>query len=660
MNKLLKLFRAIPAVILLAANAFAQSPSNDPVLFTFGSDQVRLSEFDYVYRKNNINDDNAYTKKSLDEYLDLYINFRLKVKEAESLGMDTIQSIIDELKGYREQLAKSYLQDREVTDKLLQEAYERMKSEVRASHILIKMDGEGLPADTLKAYNQAMELRRRIMKGEDFEKLARENSADPSVKDNGGDIGYFTVLQTVYPFETVAYTTPLGQVSLPVKTKFGYHLVKALDKRPAQGRINVAHILIKTPEGATPEQVDEAKKKADDIFQQIKGGAPFEELARKLSEDKLSAGKGGVLPEFSSGKMVIEFEKAAFALEKDGDVSEPIKTDYGWHIIKRISKPGIPPYDEAKADLKKRVERDARSSLATDVLVNRIKTENNFKENAKNKAALFKRIEKDLTNPRITIQDKSGFEKTLFELAGKSFTQNDFAEFVEALQGKKRDALPYRIFNDLYEKYVEKVCIEYQDSQLENKYPDFKALMQEYRDGTLLFALTDQKVWSKALQDTSGLKTFHEQNKNNFMWDQRLSAILFTAKDAKTAKAARKVLLKGKLNTEGVLKKINAKDSTNSLLTMQEGIYEKGQSQMIDKIEWKEGLSQDFTNPDNSITFVQVKKVIPPSPKSLEEARGFIVSDYQEFLEKDWIRQLREKYPVKVSQEAFSTLIKQN
>ncbi|HXH17583.1 MAG TPA: peptidylprolyl isomerase [Chitinophagales bacterium] len=648
------------ALLIFAMLTFAQSPAGSPILFTFGNNEVLLSEFDYVYRKNNINDDNAYSKKSLDEYLELYINFRLKVKEAESLGMDTIQSIKDELKGYRQQLAKSYLQDREVTDNLLEEAYERSKYEVRASHILVSVEGEGLPADTLKAYNKAMELRKRIVKGEDFEKLARENSADPSVKDNGGDIGYFTVMQTVYPFETAAYTTPVGQVSMPVRTKFGYHLIKVLDKRPAQGRINVAHILIKTPEGATPEQVAEAKKKADDILQQLRNGASFEELARKHSEDKLSAGKGGVLPEFSTGKMVMEFEKAAFALEKDGDISEPVRTDYGWHIIKRISKPGIPTYEEAKADLKKRVERDSRSALATEVLVARIKKENNFRENQKNKEALFKKIEKELSNPKITIADKTGLDKPLFEFAGKVYSQKDFVDFIETQQSKKRDALPFKIYTDLYNKYAEKVCLEYQDSQLESKYPDFKALMQEYRDGTLLFALTDQKVWSKALQDTAGLKAFHEQNKNNYMWDKRLNAIIFTAKDAKTAKTARKLLSKGKLDTEAVLKKVNAKDSLNSLLTMQQGIYEKGQSQLIDKIEWKEGLSADFPNADGSIMFVQVKKVIPPTPKSLDEARGFIVSDYQEYLEKEWIRQLREKYPVKVNQDVFNTLIKQN
>ena len=661
MKNFKKSFAALVLSALFSIAAFAQSPANDPTLFTFGDNAVRLSEFDYVYKKNNVNDENAYSKQSLDEYLDLYINFRLKVKEAESLGMDTVQSIKNELKGYREQLAKSYMQDKEVSEKLLLEAYDRMKSEVRASHILFKVEGEGLPADTLKAYKLASDIRKRLLKGEEFETLAREFSADPSVKDNGGDIGYFTVLQTVYPFETAAYTTPVGQVSLPVRTKFGYHLVKVIDKRPAQGRINVAHILIKIPANATPDQLAEAQKKAGEIEQRLKNGEPFDELARKFSDDKLSAGKGGVLPEFSTGKMVMEFEKAAFALQNDGDISEPVKTEYGFHIIKRISKPGIAPYEEVKADLKKRIERDSRAMLATNVLVERIKKEYNFKENAKNKEAFFKKIENELSAPKIEITDKAGLDKPLFELAGKTYTLSDFVAFIEAQQSKKRDgALPYKIYSDLYDKFTEKTCLDYQDSQLESKYPEFKMLMQEYRDGTLLFALTDQKVWSKALQDTAGLKAFHEAHKTNYMWDERLDAVIFTAKDAKTAKLARKLVAKGKLTLPAILEKVNAKDSTKSSLSMQEGIFEKGQQQTIDKINWVAGISENITNPDSSITFVQVRKVIPPTPKSLEEARGFIVSDYQEYLEKEWIKSLREKYPVKVDYAVFNTLVKKN
>jgi len=265
-----------------------------------------------------------------------------------------------------------------------------------------------------------------------------------------------------------------------------------------------------------------------------------------------------------------------------------------------------------------------------------------------------------LSNPKISIEKRKGLDKPLFELARNTYTQEDFIDFIEAQQARKRNALPYNIYTNLYDKYVEKVCLDYQDSQLEKKYPEFKALMQEYRDGTLLFALTDQKVWSKALQDTVGLDAFHEKNKFNYMWETRLDAVTYTANDAKTAKKSRKLISKGKLDTQDVLKKVNVKDTVNVILSMQEGVFEKGQSQIMDKIEWQEGLSADFPNPDNSISFIHVKSVIPPTPKSMDEARGFIVSDYQEFLEKEWIRELREKYPVSINQDTFNTLIKQN
>ncbi|GIV34981.1 MAG: peptidyl-prolyl cis-trans isomerase [Chitinophagales bacterium] len=657
-----RLFSVFIWLVGLPLSLIAQNDSSDPILFTFGDQAVRLSEFEYVYKKNNINDENAYTRQSLEEYLQLYINFRLKVKEAEALGMDTLKSIQEELAGYRTQLAKSYMQDREVTEQLLQEAYERMKTEVRASHILFRIEGEGLPSDTLKAYRKALDYRKRILNGEDFEKLAREVSADPSAKENGGDIGYFSVLQTVYPFETAAYNTKVGEISLPVRTRFGYHLIKVTDKRPAQGKITVAHILIKVPDNATEQQEQEARKKAEDIYQRLQEGESFEELARKFSEDKLSAGKGGVLPEFGTGKMVLEFEKAAFALQKDGDISQPVRTKYGWHIIKRISKTGIPPYEEAKVELRKKIERDSRSELAQKVLVDRIKKENGFKEYPKNKEELFEKIQSEIntTSGKITIPDKEKLTKPLFELAARKYTQADFAIFAENQKGHPRNKTAYEIFSDIYEKFVEDACLKYQDSQLEARYPEFKALMQEYHDGTLLFALTDQKVWTKALQDTAGLRAFHEQHKYNYMWDQRLDAVIYTAKNQKAAKTARKLAAKSKLDVQAILNKVNAKDTLHPVLSAQQGIFEKGQHPLIDKVEWKQGLSPDFINADSTISFVHVRKVIPPTPKSLEEARGFIISDYQEYLEKQWIAELREKYPVKINYEVLERLIRKN
>lgn len=627
---------------------------DDPALFWIGKDAIHKSEFEYVYNKNNTDTKTNHTKASVDEYLDLYVNFRLKVKEAEELGMDTIGSIVSELETYRKQLAKSYLFDREVNEKLLVEAYERMKTEVKASHILVKINEPGLPADTLEAWRKIMDIRKKLVKGEDFATLAKKNSDDPSAQQNGGDIGYFTALQTVYPFETVAYNTPVGQISMPVRTKFGYHLVKVTDSRPAQGEITVAHILIKTPKDATPEQLETAKKKIDEAYQKAASGTPFEQLVAIYSEDKSTKAKNGELPPFGTGRMVQEFETAAFGLKKDGDFSAPVKTEYGWHIIRRISKKGVASYEEAKSDLKKRIERDSRSEIAKQTLLDRIKKEYLFTEFPSAKTDLFKRTDSTLTN-KFVMADKKGLDKPLFAIAGKSYTQTQFAEYMEANQKKKRNEPAQKIYNDYYEKYVEESLMAYEESQLERKYPEFKSLMKEYRDGILLFELTDQKVWSKAIKDTVGLAKFHEGNKGKYMWDSRVDAEIYTVNG--NEKLVNKIKKYAASHTaEEVALKFNAKDPL--VVKFEKGVYEKGQKDLVERTAWKPGLGETVANGDSTYSFVEVVKVVPPTPKSLNEAKGFIVSDYQEYLEKQWIADLKAKYPVKVDQQVLASLIK--
>ncbi|MDX2002994.1 MAG: peptidylprolyl isomerase [Chitinophagales bacterium] len=650
--------------ILGAAKQLIQDKKTDtvlsvvsPVLFNIGSEAVHADEFEYVYNKNNTDSKTQHTKASVEEYLELYINFRLKVKEAESLGMDTIKSIIDELETYRKQLAKSYLFDREVNEKLLTEAYERMQKEIRASHLLIKIAEPGLPADTLDAYKRVMDLRKRLLKGEDFATLAKTYSEDPSAKTNGGDIGYFTVLQTVYPFETAAYNTAVGEISMPVRTKFGYHLVKVTDSRPAQGEITVQHILVKTAKDATPQQQDEAKKKIDEIYQKAVGGTPFEQLVAQYSDDKSSKGKNGELAPFGTGKMVIEFESAAFALQKDGDISAPIKTDFGWHIIRRVSKKGLPPYESMKAELKKRIERDSRSEIAKNILIGKLKKEYLFTEFPTAKTELLVRIDSSIT-AKFTMPNKADLDKPLFAISGKGYSQKDLVGYMEDKQKKKRTEPVQKIFNDYYDKFVEESLLAYEESQLERKYPEFKALMKEYRDGILLFELTDQKVWSKAVKDTAGLAKYHEQIKNKYMWDERVNAVIFTVK------ASEKTL--GKIRKyaethqpEEVALKYNTKSAPNTI-SYSEDIYEKGQNAAVDKTGWNLVLGENMINKDSTISFVKIMKKVAPTPKSLNEARGFIVSDYQEFLEKQWIQELRNKYPIRVNQETLNTLIKKN
>lgn len=651
-------------------------------------ENVTKSEFISVYKKNNVKSTEKLDKKALEEYLDLYINFKLKVKEAEELGLDTASSFKNELSGYRKQLAQPYLTDRQVDDDLLLEAYDRMNSDVRAEHILIskiikvkenkltkkndttivKIDKNTAPEDTLEAYKKIMKIRERIIKGEPFEKLAMELSDDPSAKDredpatkaktsgNGGDLGYFSVLDMVYPFETGAYTTKVGNISMPVRTDFGYHLIKVTDKRPAMGKVQVAHVFVNVPKDAKPEDLAKYKAKIEEAYAKIKEGGKFEDIVAEYSDDKGSAAKGGALPAFGVSRMVPEFIIAISKLNKTGDISEPIQTAYGWHIIKLLDKKGIKSFEEEKAGLKTRIMRDGRATKSKESVIARIKTEYTFKEIPDTKKEFYSVVDTSLISGKWDMTRASKLNKVMFTFAGKDYNQQDFAKYLALHQAKKSKSTPTAVVNDIYKKFVEDICVNYEDGRLEQKYPEFKALMKEYRDGILLFELTDKKVWSKAIKDTTGLQDFYSKNKQNYLWDVRADASIYTCKDLKTAKEARKLaekVIKGKMTEADVLKKIN-KDSIPAL-KIDRKLYLKKENAKIDSMEWKKSVGLNYAK-GTAIDFIVINEVIQPTPKTIKEARGLITADYQNFLEKEWIGQLKQKYTVKVNREVFESI----
>jgi peptidyl-prolyl cis-trans isomerase SurA len=654
--------KAIFSVLVLSSFAsFSQGTDKSSVIFTVAGDPVTVGEFEYVYTKNNINNQADYSEKSLTDYLNLYENFRLKVKEAEAMKLDTISSLKTELEGYRKQLAKSYLTDKEITDQLIQEAYNRSKQEVNVSHILVGCDENANPADTLAAYKRALELRARLEKGEDFAKLAKESAdkykGDPSAKDNGGLIGWFTVFQTVYPFESTAYNLKPGQISAPVRTQFGYHIVKLNNIRPAQGEIHVAHILLKFGEKATDAQKAAVKDKIDSIYNLIsQGKLTWENAVTAFSEDRTSKSKKGELQWFGVGRMMPEFETAAFDLKKDGDISRPVKTTYGWHIIKRLEKRDLAPFSEVKNDFKKKVERDSRSSVAKTKLVDRIKKENNFSEMAANRKAFFGSID--------SAHIANGFHKdsvkfsdaTLFILAGKTYSTTELAAYIQKVAKKRKDKNKDGLLNEYYDGFVTQKCLDYEESQLEKKKPEFANLMKEYRDGILLFELTDRQVWGKATKDTIGLQSFFDANKTHYMWKDRADAEIFNSTDTKIAEEARKMAEKGK-SVEEIQSKLN-KEGSRSKVSVISGKYEKGQYDVVDKTNWVKGLTPVTKLNDSSYQFIFIKDIAKPEPKTLKEAKGYAVSDYQEYLEKKWLADLRNKYTINVNQAVFKSLIK--
>ncbi len=692
----MRILRIILILILIGASreVCLTQPTGDPVLLTIGGTPVTRSEFERVYRKNNTRED-INSPEAIREYLQLFINYKLKVKEAEMLKMDTAQAFINELNGYKKQLAQPYLTDKEVTEELIKEAYERMKKEVRASHILIKLNADALPKDTLEAWHRIMIIRdhltgkaitpqrlteygqlvRKIFKPDSvaeqrieslrqclrlkggnsentFADIARAISEDPSASDNSGDLGYFTALMMVYPFETAAYSHKPGEISLPVRTKFGYHILRVTDVRPASGEIRVAHIMVRLSPNAPDSVQFQAKQRIDEIYARLQKGENFEDLAQQFSDDRGSARSGGVLPWFGAGRMVADFEKAAFALANDGDFSEPVKTSYGWHIIKRLEKRPLASFDEKKAEIKTQIARDPRSELSKTAMIARIKKEYQFKEYLKNKDEFINSLDSTLLQGEWQPPATHKWNKPLFVLKDKVYNQSDFARYIASRQTKRTNITPQAIGYSMYENFVNETCLEFEEAQLENKYPEFRNLMREYRDGILLFDLTDKMVWSKAVKDSAGLAAFYESNKHNYMWGNRCQAIVYDCLSGAIASRVKKRVKKG-FHPDKIAAEINDKSQPN--VNIKEGIFSKGDNEWVDQVPWVKGLAPDIIK-DSRVILVHIKELLPPMPKTLQEARGLITSDYQNFLEQQWLDELRDKYEVVVNEDVLNSI----
>jgi peptidyl-prolyl cis-trans isomerase SurA len=660
-------------ITTLVLSTYAQK-DDEVVLMTVNGKEVSKAEFVRIYKKNNANEQ-SFDQKSLNEYLDLFINFKLKVAEAESLGLDTSKAFIDELAGYRKQLAKPYLVDKEVDHKLLLEAYDHLLWDVKASHILLKVDENASPKDTLKVYNRIMDFRKKILDGESFELVAKRGSEDPSAKSNGGSLGYFTGFQMVYPFERVAFSTPVGEVSMPVRTRFGYHLIKVFDKRPARGKVKVAHLMVAIPKTGGSEEASKAK--ADSLLQLIKEGKDFAQLAKENSDDHGSAAKGGELPMFGTGRMVPEFEAAAFKLESAGEISPLVKTSYGFHIIKLLEKKGIEPFEDMKQELKSRISKDARSSQSRKALIAQLKREYNFSEDKVRVNNFYTHVTDSILKGNWNGESARGLNGKLFTLDGKDYTEADFTDYLVSHKMKSTNESVQILVNRLYAQWVDQSIISYEESRLEQKYPDFKYLMTEYHDGILLFELSDQMVWTKAVKDTAGLEAFYEKNKSNYMWGERLDASIYEIKpdpkynklapedctvgNAKTFPKIIKIAKKrkpAKLSVDEMKEKLtalNQKNKSNLMVDVEDGLFARKDNVLIDDIDWKKGMVEKPADGDGK-NIIVVRKVIPPQVKTLKEARGLVTADYQNYLEAEWIKELRAKYPVVVNEEVLKTI----
>lgn len=645
------------ALTFFAVALYAQ----DRTLLEIGDEKIDADEFIHIFNKNSNHEGNA-TRKDVDEYMDLFVNFKLKVHEGQALGLDTSRSFKQEIAGYRKQLAQPYLSDKSIEDELVKEAYERMCYDINASHILITVSSNASPEDTLKAWNKINELYKRAAKGEDFAKLADENSQDPSVVKNHGDLGYCTVFGLVYEFETAMYNTKPGEVSAPFRTKFGYHILKVNDRRPAKGRYKIAHIMVVSPQDATEEEKKEAKETIENVYAQLKNGADFAEMADKFSADRRTAVKGGELGWINvGGRMIREFEDAAFNIKNVGEISEIVSTGYGYHIIKLLEKEDIKPFDECKAELKSKVSGNMRSYKGRDVVIANLKKEYKVKDMQKKIAPFYKSYVTDsIFNGTWKIDSTLKLDKIIFDIKGEKYTEKDFAQYLTKFNIKQQPVDIKMLVLNAYKQFGDKCIIEYEEKHLEEKYPSFKYLMKEYHDGILLFALTNEAVWNKAIADTAGLTQYYESVKDNYKWGYRYDIQSYKCKDAKTAKDLVQAF-SANFEDKSIIDKINAKDSAMAVPS-ESALSEKGQSLFVDNAIRESGISENagqtkvYANADNVVTTV---KVVAPTTKQLSEIRGIVTAAYQDHLEKIWTEGLHKKYNVKIHEDMLDQIVKE-
>jgi peptidyl-prolyl cis-trans isomerase SurA len=644
------------AVIGLLLSFGIQAQKQDPVLLEINGKPVTKSEFLQIYLKNN--NDPKYDKASLDEYMELFKKFKLKVAEAEALGYDTIPKLKKELDGYKKQLALPYLIDSAKNESLVREAYDRTKTEVRASHILIRMESNAAPADTLAAYNRILALKKRIEKGEDFGFVARSKggSDDPSAGSNGGDIGFFTAFQMVYPFEDMAYNTAVGSISEPFRTKFGYHILKVTDKRPARGTIKTSHIMVSVPKEASQEDQQNAEKKINELYDMLMAGSKFEDLASDHSDDPSTSNKGGILPPFGTGtttRMVPAFEDAAFALKNDGDISKPVRTEYGFHIIRRLEWKDVQPYESLKKELQNKVNKDERSKKTQDSFVAKLKKEYGYKDLTKKSLKWF---DKNLDSSYYIGKwnaDKLKSNKVVFEIEGRKFYQKDFATYLmNNYRNVRRDANKV-VVRTQFKQWEKESILSYEESKLSLKYPDFKALLNEYHDGILLFEIMTDKVWNKAMKDTNGLRTFFESNRSNYMWGKRMDAVVYECLNIQLANDVYKMIQNDTINSKHVLEKINKDSELN--LRVKTNKFDIETTNFIKGQKLSKGVNKPYEF-DGKLFVIKVNEILDPKEKEFSEAKGAATSDYQNYLEKMWLDELAKKHTIKINYDVLYSL----
>jgi peptidyl-prolyl cis-trans isomerase SurA len=645
--------------LLLATSFYGMAQQNKPkeVLFTIDNTPYYTDEFVRVYNKNLdlVKDE---SQKDLDQYLELYLGYKLKVVKAKQLELHTKPNYINELQSYRGQLAKNYLTDSKVTNELVAEAYERMQKEVHASHILVLVDENASPADTLKAYNKIIDYRNRVIAGEDFGTLAQQYSEDPSAKENKGDLGYFSAFRMVYSFEEAAYKTPVGKVSKPIRTRFGYHVLKVHDERANRGEVTVAHIMLMHSDKDDPEENKQIQQKIQDIYKKLQQGEAFETLAQQFSQDQSTSMRGGVLSRFGSGQLSSEiFENTAFSLTPEKPLSAPIQTQFGWHIVKLIEKHEMKSFDALRSEIETKISRDERSRIITESMNEKLRKKYTLKRQEK----LYQAVRKVITDKVYTQSwelpaDLKPYQGTLVSFDTKTLTGEDFLNYIFTYQKQNESLKPLSKWIDYhYDNFIEIQLNQYYDANLEKEFPEFSSVMDEYRDGLLLFDLMEQEIWQRAKTDTIGLQQFYDKNIKNYQWKNRYDVMVASTTSEAVAKKAH-ALLKKKADATQLKAKLNTPETVSIMVA--EGVFEEGNESLPKTITYTKGL-QPIVKEGDYYYIVTVNTVLPAGPKTLEESRGRVINDYQNYLESNWVSELKKEFAIQVNQDVFTAVKKQ-
>lgn len=639
--------------MLQFSNIFSQEVKKE-VLFSIDDKPYYTDEFVRVYNKNLdlVKDD---SQKDIDVYFDLFLGYKLKVDKAYKLGLQDNLKYKNELSSYRTQLSKNYTSDSKVTQALIEEAYNRSNKEINASHILILVDENAAPADTLIAFNKAKSIKEEISKGFSFEEAAIKYSQDPSAKENKGELGYFSVFRMVYPFECAAYTTKKGEISKPTRTRFGYHLIKVNDVRDNQGEVTVAHIMILDKKEESEE--DGSKKTIEDIYQKIQQGETFESLAQQFSEDKSSSDKGGVLQRFGTGQLSsIEFENVAFGLKTPNEISKPFKSSFGWHIVKLIAKHPLKSFEESKSDLESKIRRDDRSKLISSSLNEKLRAKYPVKTDAKVLDKVKKLVTDDFYKQTWEVSKdvlNANNQKLLEINKVSNVNASVFLTFIQEQQKQNIQVKPVsKVVDVLYTQFVNKQLNEYYDANLESEFVEFKYIMDEYRDGLLLFDLMEKEIWERSKTDSVGQNQFYLDNISNYAWKQRVQADIYSSSDKSILSKALKYAKRSK-NVDYIKEKLNVDGKVNVMV--QSGLYEEGDKTLPTSIELKKGLS-DIVKEGDFYFFLNSTEVLPAQAKKFDEARGRVINDYQQYLESHWVNELKKDVKINVDDTVLAKI----